>query len=270
MEQSTASDEAADAGAPPEPSQDNAATAVHRTFRVSELLEFILARLPFRDIARLEAVCTQWRDLIRSSPTLKQLCFFTPQTPNLTITINRTKSDFEHDKYYYSLSNDDSIRMYQSGKDLDLIVGKCDREGKSYETDTIKPSMEMRWNPIIKSRVELHYCRRIQPITEDVFGADLRPLFEAQDMTTWRWKDSLVCDPPAKTVAYIWGARDESGVIRYVHNEKGVTLLDVYSCYQNAVSDSSRAEACYEKEVSLILEEKHWHWSFCHADVVEG
>ena len=230
-DQDVASDETADdASAPSESEQDKTLilnSAAQRTLAITELLEAILANLHSTDIACCEAVSIDWRDLIRLSPALQQICFFTPQTPNLMITA--TEEGFLTGKFYYCLKNDVvGTRLYSAGNIQDV---------ERYAND--KTRARMHWNPII------------QPNAKDEFSADLVPLFDAQNMETWRWKDSLVCDPPAVMVVLC----NQNHWTRLVFNEKGVTFADVYR--ETIVQGGYRYR---EKQFKLLLEEKHVKW----------
>ena len=52
--------------------------AANHVFRVPELLELILAHLPFTDLIKLQRLDTGWRDVITTSPTIQEQIFRRP------------------------------------------------------------------------------------------------------------------------------------------------------------------------------------------------
>lgn len=56
------------------------ASAEHRIFRITEMVEAILSELPQQDLLLSKAVCRTWSEIIDSSEKLQKTLFFMPES----------------------------------------------------------------------------------------------------------------------------------------------------------------------------------------------
>ncbi|KAF2815173.1 uncharacterized protein BDZ99DRAFT_515919 [Mytilinidion resinicola] len=187
------------------------ASAAKRVLGVTELLEFILLKLPIQNIFQAQRVCKQWKEAIDNSSPLQQAMWLTPRHPSSPPAI------YEEEEVTYAGWNG---RVYDPPQVVKVITAKHLNPFLKPRSSEVEDPPGFRRNQIRNPRAQDTSTIELRAIRPFEFTMPMIGLATPGADTDHRatWQDMQVASPPCTKIevhyisSFPFNVRDETGV----------------------------------------------------------